>query len=371
MEKTLEVNFKAFKMARFSAQWQPGSLENMHSSNPEPLSWDELSELSQVDLSALLQTTAFNYESTQGNPALREQISDAYYSQVSQQDIVLTSGAQEAIYLLMNALLAQGDEVITFTPCFEPLAKVAENVGAKVALIALDEQQGWQIDWQLLESTFSDKTQLLIINFPHNPTGKNISRNELDRLITLCEKHNCWLFSDEVFKGLEHDENHCLPAAVDLYDKAISMGVMSKALALPGIRIGWLVSKSIELVEQLLVVKSHLSICQSSLDAHLCQAIIPISKKLWKRNLTIIKCNKDHIAQLLINHKSMTWHKPEGSATAFIQLRDQAGDEFAHKLANNKGLFVMPNEAFLTAHSGFRLTLGKSDSKLLIDQILD
>lgn len=363
------MKFSAFKMAQFSAQWPPGSLENMHSSNPAPLNWLELSHLLGMDLNGLMQKTPFNYEPTQGNAVLREQISTAYFTEINTDDVVLTSGAQEAIFLVMQALLSPGDQVITFTPSFEPLVKVAEEIGANVAALPLDESKGWAIDWEQLKSTFSNNTQLLVINFPHNPTGKTISSDELKRLVSWCQKHDCWLFSDEVFRGLEHANADKTPAAADLYDKAISMGVMSKALALPGIRLGWLVSRNIKLIEQLMAIKSHLSICQSSLDAQLCQAIIPSSEKLWQRNLKIILSNKALINQLLSNHDTMTWHEPTGSATAFIQLKNQSGESYAQDLAQHKGLLVLPDSVFLTQQRGFRLTLGRIDSDSLFEQI--
>jgi aspartate/methionine/tyrosine aminotransferase len=363
------MKFEPFKMAQFSGQWPVGSLQNMHSSNPQPMVWQELSDLTQTDLLAELAQADLAYETTQGNEKLRGLLSQHYHQQISADEIVLTSGAQEGIFLLMNALLKPGDHMVTFTPCFEPLVKVAQDLRAEVSTLPLLAKQAWNIDWEKLEAVVSNKTQLLVINFPHNPTGSHISIAELQRLVKLCADHDCWLFSDEVFRGLEHRLEDYLPSAADLYDKAISMGVMSKALALPGIRLGWLSLQNKSLLKQIMTIKSQLSICQSSLDAKLCQVIIPHSKVLWQRSLQIITDNKNQIEKRLFKHPRFSWQAPKATATAFIHLHEDAM-KFASELADKKSILVMPNDIFLTENSGFRLTLGRANSELLLDEAL-
>ena len=352
------MNFKPFKMAQFSAQWPLGKLHNMHSSNPEPWTWDELSEAIETDLYSILNNTSFAYEPVQGNQTVREQISQLYHSGLSVADITLTSGAQEGIFLVMQALLNPGDHVITFSPCFEPLTQVAIDAGAQVSTLPLDEINGWTINWDLLENSFNESTKLVVINFPHNPTGAHISEAELLQLIKLCEQHNCWLFSDEVFRGLEHLTADRISCAADLYDKAITMGVLSKALALPGVRLGWLSCQNNDLNRQILTIKSHLSICQSSLDAQLCQAIIPHSELMWQRSVGIINRNKANLAELLASNQAFKWHAPKASATAFIQCHDSEATDLCQLWGTHHRLLLLPNEVFLTRHSGFRLTLG-------------
>jgi len=345
-------------MAQFSHQWPAGSLQNLHSSNPQPFDWQELEALIDTDLSDQLNSTPLAYESTQGDKTLRELISHQYYSDRSPDEIAMTSGAQEGLFLVMNALLTTGDHAITFTPCFEPLVTVAKNTGAEVTTLSLLADQNWSINWQQLENSFRNNTRLLIINFPHNPTGCHINQAELQRLIQLCEQHNCWLLSDEVFRGLEHQPEDRLPAASDLYPKAISLGVMSKAHALPGIRLGWLCTQNMVLIQKLLTIKSHLSICQSSLDAHICKAIIPHSQKIWQRNLAIIKQNKTQLQSSIKNHPTFHWQKPKASATCFIQLKNQSAMAFTTRMADEHQWLLMPNDMFLSQHQGFRLSLG-------------
>ncbi len=364
------MNYEPFKMAQFAGQWPNTKADNMHSSNPQPLSWDELSALTQIDLLSTMQKSKLGYESTQGHSKLRSALSQHYHSKATPDDLVLTSGAQEGIFLVMNALLKPDDHVVALSPCFEPLVKVAQDVGAEVSLCELSAEQHWQIDWDRLSHVMRSETKLLVINFPHNPTGTHITLDDLNRLIELCDAHGCWLFSDEVFRGLEHHTEHRLPSATDLYPKAISIGVVSKALALPGIRLGWIATRNKKLISDVMTVKSHLSICQSSLDAELCHTLIPHSQILWQRSVDIIKKNKDVINQQLKNHPTLHWQEPLASATGFIQLKHGLAFDFTRNLVDKESIMLMPNDVFLTDHQGFRMTLGRSHVNHQVNRIM-
>lgn len=357
------MHFKPFKMATYSQLWPTDSAIHMHSSNPEPFSWQELQTLTHIDLNQIISQTPFGYESTQGNWALREQLTAHHYPSIELKNLALTAGAQEGIFIVINSLLSAGDEVITFTPCFEPLVSVAQATGAKVNTIELNQEDNWSIPWDVFDTAINAQTKLVIINFPHNPTGSSINRVELERLIAGCEKHGIWLFSDEVFRGLEHDDQPPLPTAVEQYEKGISMGVMSKSMALPGIRLGWLAAQDLELVHRWLEIKSHLSICQSSLDTSLTTALLPYTGKILQRNIDIIAENKLILEQTLSDHPEFKVNLPKGSATAFVELINQPAETFCLKLLNEKLLFVMPNPAFMTDISGFRMTLGKRQAE--------
>jgi len=351
--------FQTFKMAGYNQQWPTSTAIAMHSSNPEPFDWQELENLTQLDLCRTLSQTLLSYESTQGNSLLRAQLTQIHYPTTSAKNLVLTSGAQEGIFLVINSLIKAGDEVLTFTPCFEPLVTVAQEAGAKVNTIALNPNDNWSIPWDEFEANINKNTQLVIINFPHNPTGSSINKTDFKRLISNCEKYGAWLFSDEVFRGLEHDNQAKLPAAVEKYDKGISMGVMSKSMALPGIRLGWLATRNMELLQRWLQIKSHLSICQSSLDVNLTNALLPFTEKIWQRNIDIITTNKSYLKKLLHDNAHFKFTPPKGSATAFIELVNQKADVFCLQLLTETNLFIMPNSVFLTPVDGFRLTLGK------------
>ncbi|MCX7553806.1 pyridoxal phosphate-dependent aminotransferase [Marinicella sp. S1101] len=358
-------------MAAYSKLAATHHAHNLHSSNPQPLNCQGLSELIGVDLTAAISQMPFGYESTQGRESLRSLLATELFKSTTADEISLTCGAQEGIFVVMQTLLSAGDEVIAFTPSFEPLITEAQMTGATVKTIPLIQDQGWHIDWQLLEKSFSARTKMLIINFPHNPTGTHINAEELNRLIDLCRSNNSWLVSDEVFRGLEHDESQRLMAASDLYQRAISMGVMSKSYAMPGIRLGWIACRNPEVMQQINTIKAHLSICQSAADAQLAEAILPHTQIIWKYHVKIINENKHWLHGKLQQHPELSWHLPKAAATGFVQFKRLNADTTIKQWAEELQLMVMPNAAFCTETQGFRITLGQKNSQASISQLLN
>lgn len=346
-----------FRMATL-ARRLPTGLLNMHSSNPAPLAFTELAQLLNLDVNDFFSQLSFEYAEVAGSLQLRKLIAQQHYQTATANDIITTSGAQEALFMVMNALLSAGDEVLCFSPIFEPLYQEAAATGAQVITMPLQADNGWHIDWPLLEHNISEKTQMLVINFPHNPTGSHITQTELQSLIDLCRRNDCWLVSDEVFRGLEYQVEHRLPAAVDCYDKAISMAVMSKAYGLPAIRLAWIACRQPEIREKLKIIKRHLSICGSGLDEAFAAKVLPHSALIFQRHTATIKENLNQFKQLLVKQDCISCQLPTAGATCFPILSFENADEFVSRMAVKKGLMLIPGSCFLTEQPGFRLTLG-------------
>ncbi len=350
-----------FRMAAL-ARHLPSGLLNMHSSNPAPLAFKELAELINFDVNDFFSQVRFDYAAVVGSTQIRELIVEQHYQTATTEDIITTCGAQEALFMVMNALLSAGDEVLCFSPIFEPLYQEAAATGARVTAMPLQADNGWHIDWPLLEHSISPQTRMLIINFPHNPTGCHITKSELQRLIDLCRRNDCWLISDEVFRGLEyhleHESENRLPAAVDCYDKAISLTVMSKAYGLPAIRLGWIACRQLEIRQKLETIKRHLSICGSGLDEAFAARVLPHSALIFQRHTATIKKNLEQFKQLLATQDSISCHLPTAGATCFPLLNVENADKFVNRIATQHSLMLIPGSCFLTEQPGFRLTLG-------------
>jgi hypothetical protein len=194
------------------------------------------------DAADRLGSLALGYTQSAGAPELRAAAS-AIYTTTTAQDIVVVSAAEEAIFAAYHALLQPGDHVVVETPCYESALQLARSTGADVSEWRRSADAGWAHDLAALERVMRPNTRLVYINTPHNPTGALIPRKVLDRVIELCAARKAWLFCDEVYRELEHDPAALLPAAVDLYEHAISLGSMSKTYGLPGLRLGWLASQ--------------------------------------------------------------------------------------------------------------------------------
>ena len=137
----------------------------------------------------------------------------------------------------MRVLLCSEDHLIVPVPNYQSAESVAEDI-CEVTGIGLNFENGWCLDIQEVEDSIKSNTKIISINYPHNPDGMILSRDDLFSLIEICRSNGLILFSDEVFRGIELDDKDRLPQVADIYEKGISLGVMSKAYGLPGLRIG-------------------------------------------------------------------------------------------------------------------------------------
>lgn len=341
----------------------PADLINLHSSHPAPLSAQQLAHITRLDFAAISHALSQDYAPVIGGEELRRAIVTAHYEVIDHDDILTTCGAQEALFITMQALLQQGDHVVCLTPIFEPLYQQAKMAGAQVETVPLLADSQWTIDWPALRQAVTDSTRLVIINFLHNPIGCHISDKELTDLVNLCHQHDCWLLSDEVFRGLEHQTKTRLPAAVDCYDKAISIAVMSKAYGMPALRLGWIACRQQQMRDRIITVKRHLSICGSRLDETVAQQLLPHSAKIFNHHRQQLSKNRRQLADSLQYLPHLQVHLPAAGATCFVRLQANqkaaavTGDDFARQLARQQGLLVLPNSCFITDTPGFRLSI--------------
>ena len=285
-------NFPKLAMAKFSEQFKGQKLISMHATNPEPFSQAELQQTIGQSFESILKNVNLGFAADEGTLTLRQTLAKNLYDGVSAADVITHAGAQEALFCAFHALLQAGDKVLVVAPIFEPLVQIPLNIGCEVSYTHLDSNNNWSLNLNDVEQQFSSGCRLFVINFPHNPTGATITGVELQNIINLCRKYDVWLLSDEVFRGLEHDIKYRLPAVADIYEKGISVGVISKAYAVPGIRVGWLVCQDKQLRDRVLDIKGYLSICNSQIDEKLASEILKTPEKLLKRNLKIIIKNK-------------------------------------------------------------------------------
>src|SRR5438128_3208060 len=193
-----------------------------------------LSGLTQEEMDRML----FDDSRTQGAAGLREAVARRWGDGNSDR-VMATHGSSEAIYLIMNALLRAGDEVIVLEPCYQQLASIAEAIGCHTKRWRLPAEQNFAADVGDLQALISPHTRMVVVNFPHNPTGASLTpggQRDLIRAVAAIGAYLVWdaAFSDLVFTG------EPLPNPVSLYERAITLGTLSKAYGLAGLRVGWL-----------------------------------------------------------------------------------------------------------------------------------
>ncbi|MFK8012280.1 MAG: aminotransferase class I/II-fold pyridoxal phosphate-dependent enzyme [Marinicellaceae bacterium] len=355
-------NFPKMNMGRFSEQYKHLSLVPMHATNPQPFTQNELEKIIAQDFNEIIKNVNLGFSADEGTEVLRLSIAKNLYANIKAEDIITHAGAQEALYCAFNALLKPLDKVLVISPVYEPLYQVPINIGCEVNTIHLDHSTNWSLDLNQVEKQFKLGCRLFIINFPHNPSGATITENQLFNIIQLCDKYGVWLLSDEVFRGLEHKPSFKLPAVADLYDKGISIGVISKAFAVPGLRIGWLVSQHKKLRDKVIDIKGYLSICNSQIDELLTSVILEKADALLDRNLGIIRTNKIQMAKIeQIFNQDVDIRIPNVGCCVFVQLLSSlSADEFVKNIAEQYGYLLYPQSLFNTQVNGFRMGFGNN-----------
>jgi aspartate/methionine/tyrosine aminotransferase len=230
-----------FKLERYFARFEFSAPYLLCCSDPESLKMKELVEMADAESRELWDNLSLSYTESAGHPLLLQEIAKQYPS-LTQENIIALA-PEEGIYLAMRAMLKPGDHVVVSCPGYQSLTEVAESMGCKVTRWEPTELETddckLQFDLDQLENLIKGlpSVALVVVNFPHNPTGCMLTAQEWERVMSLCKSCNnnegCYLFSDEMYRLLEFDPSIRLPPACELYDKAVCLSGMSKVSTCP------------------------------------------------------------------------------------------------------------------------------------------
>ncbi len=303
------------------------------------------------------------YTETWGDPELRTQIA-SLYENMTAEDILVFHGAQEAIFGYMNVMLQEGDHMIVMYPNYQSAYEVANSVpNCEFSKWYIrDSETGWKVDFDELEQLIKPNTKVISVNSPNNPTGYTFTNEEIKRLCEICSKHGIYLFADEVYKGLELDGEKRVWMA-DHYDKCASLGVMSKAYGLAGLRVGWLASKDHEVLEKTVKFKHYMSICDSAPSEFLSKVALKHSDALLQRNIAIIKENKKLVDEFFERYPNL-FEKKEitcGPVAYHKLLIDMPVKEFCQLAVDKKGVLLLPSDIYGMDDQYFRMGYGRKN----------
>ncbi len=363
--------FEALAMTRFARQFAGKNFIPMHNTNPQAFSQKELEHTLGVSLAEILTHLDLGFNADEGSYDLRQIIATTLYDKLKASDVLTFAGAQEALFCAFHALLQAKDTVLVVLPIFEPLLKIPQSIGCNVCRLALDFGDNWSLDIDKIEAVFKQGCKLFVINFPHNPTGATISRTKLKQIVELCEKYGVWLLSDEVFRGLEHSPDKQLPAVADLYPKGISVGVISKAYGIGGLRVGWLLCQHTKLLKRLLEIKSYLSICSSQVDEYLVAEIVKKHDKIYDRNIKIINNNKKLLNNFKVIYKNkINFFIPQAGCCVFAQITDgMRAIELVKLVLKRSNFLLYPADLFFCQNNAIRIGFGTQQFVKFINEV--
>lgn len=331
----LEVHFSRYE---FTARY------NLTGSDAESMTVGELLAMGGEQARAAFDEHWLGYTETWGAPALREAIAGTYDSAAIDASRILTfAGAQEALYVLARTLLSPGDHAVVITPNYQSAETMPLSI-CEVSGVPLDPDRGWALDPDRLIAALRPNTRLVSINFPNNPTGAIAPHAAFDAVVRACRARGIWLFSDEVYRLIERDPARRLPQAADIYERGISLNVLSKAYGLPGLRIGWLACQDRELLQRMERYKHFLSICNSAASEFLGCVALGARETILARNRFIVAANLTLLDTFFAERSDLfDWRAPDGSCVAFPRYLGAEGVEaFTHRLVEEAGVLLLP-----------------------------
>jgi aspartate/methionine/tyrosine aminotransferase len=353
-----------FQIHEFSAKYL------LCSSDAESWDMSEILALADEECMKLWSNLRLSYTEARGLPALRTEIAKNYESSsITGENIMCFAGAEEGIYCVVRGMLKKGDHSIILTPCYQSLLSIAQKT-CDVSVLDLNESCNWEVDLVKLQKLIiPGKTKLLIMNFPHNPTGSLISKEVQLQIVALAREFGIHVLCDEVYRGLQTSPDLLLPPIASIYERGISLGVLSKAYGMAGLRIGWIASQDVSVVEKTSDLKHYLSICNSGPSEILALISLRAKNTILQRNQTIADQNLVLIDKFLEkNNDLFMWNKPRGGCTGFMKLKPHPSincDEFAKQLVDKFGILILPGRNFPGAEndysSNFRFGFGRAN----------
>ncbi|MDG1236660.1 MAG: pyridoxal phosphate-dependent aminotransferase [Amylibacter sp.] len=293
----------------------------------------------------------WNLKSFRGLPELRQRVIDQANLQgcCKADDVLITAGAAEANYLAFMQLVEPGDEVVTETPGWPQIEVLAKARQAKVNLVKRDEANGWDFSMDQLENLVTDKTRLIFLTNPNNPTGKLLSIEELHQIAQIADSVGAWLIIDEVYAGLEWSAKRA-PSIVAIYERGITTGSVSKALGLQGLRTGWLICRDQNMMMDAIILRENSSEIMNVMG----EVIAEVALRPERLDKAMDSVRRDSITTLehmdayIKSEPKLSWHRPEAGLIGLARLSEGIdGDCFAKRLlAEPYKTFLLPGSAY-------------------------
>lgn len=354
------------ELATYLSRLHGKARHHMSASECESMSLAELLRLANPQDHERWTNLRLEYTDPLGAPWLREAAASAY-QRISAGELVCFAGAQEALYATLHALLGAGDHAIIIVPSYQSMETLALSL-CDVSGVALDPADNWSLDVNAVAAALRPNTRMVVISFPNNPTGKQLEQDRFDALLTLCRNRGIWLLSDEVYRLTERDPLRRLPHAADAYERGVSLGVLSKAYGLPGLRVGWVACQDRRLLHRVATMRQYLSTCNAGPSEVLASIALKAAPQIVARNGAIAEANLSQLLPFFARHEALfDCHTPEGGMVCYPRYKGPDGVEhFVKRMADIASVLLLPASVFRSElldlpTDRFRMGFGKLD----------
>ena len=353
------MHFTPFDLEYTQSLWEQEVDFNLTESGVHPIRLDELLGDDEDRLAALL-STEINYPHVNGNPGLRQNIA-ALYDGAGVENVLVTVGAAEANNIIVQTLLESGEELATQAPTYKQVWGLAENKGCAVRPFHLMPGEGWRLDVDELDAQVTERTRIIAVCNPNNPTGYIMTGEEMDAVVTAADRAGAWILADEVYRGAERITDEETPSFYGRYDKVLAVGSMSKAYGLPGLRVGWVVGPP-QTVDDLWRRHEYTTITASMLSNILAEHALSaeVRPRLIERARDYIRKGFPVLEDWMARQQGLfSCTPPMASAVSFVRYHlDINSTDLMQKLCREASVFVGAGDSFGMDHH-LRIAFGQ------------
>jgi aspartate/methionine/tyrosine aminotransferase len=354
-----------FRLERYFSKWEFTAAHHLTASDAESFSLPDLLAMATPQDREAFETLWLGYTPTWGGADLREAIAQTYEHR-SAQDVLCFTGAEEGIYAALTTLLEPEDHAVVITPTYQALEEIPASICA-VSTVALDPDDNWSLDVEEVAGALRPNTKLVAINFPNNPTGAILPRDRFDALVDLCRSRGLWLFSDEAYRPLGPTGTVHQPQVADVYERGLSLGVLSKAYGLAGLRVGWIACADRAALSRLEQTKHYLSICNAGPSERLAVIALRARAAILERNCELVSRNLAVLDDFFSARTDrFEWRGPAGGCVAFPRYLGREGvEDFTRELVEESGVMLLPASLYRsrfgpTPIDRFRIGFGRA-----------
>jgi aspartate/methionine/tyrosine aminotransferase len=335
------MKIEKFEMERMQSTWENLVEMDMSESGIRPVSLRELGQMG-LDLDAIL-NMPLGYSQSNGTVPLRESLA-ALYPGATPDQIEVTNGTSEANYLLALALLREGDQVAFEVPNYMQYGGIPQSLGAKVRRFSLRLDRAWEPDWDEFERAVTEKTRLVYVSNPNNPTGSILSEEAMKRIVARCEETGAYLLADEVYLGAEIACERTR-SFWGMSGRVIVTSGLSKAYGIPGVRIGWIVGPP-EVVAECWSQHDYLTIGPNKIsDAVARVAVAPANReKLYARTRSILRHNLPIMREWVDSFRGfLAFREPQAGALCLMRYHSSTPSyELCERIRVNQSVLIVP-----------------------------
>ena len=343
------MKIKTFKVEQWMNEWEDHCTYNLAETCIDSMTIKELLETCGEDVEQYmlgLAETRLTYSHIYGSPELLDGIAGLFEVELEHDDIIPTHGAIGANNQVIHTLIESTDNMLSVMPTYQQHYSIPESIGADVRIIELNLDNHFLPDLDQMRSLVDENTKMITINNPNNPSGSLIPVEVMKEIVEIARSVDAYVLCDEVYRGISEDGSY-MPSIVDLYEKGISVGSMSKVFSLAGLRLGWIVSRDKKLMEECRERRDYDTISCGAIDDKLAALALNNKEKIFARNREILLKNRAILDQWVNETPEVYYQRPVAGTTALVYYKkDIPSYELCVKLLQSKGVMFTPGECF-------------------------